>query len=1529
MSLDFPFPKRRDLALESIPLDESLSIDGKTIKFNRKVTINGWTLGLDVGSNSIGWMLVRDNPIPGERNLLGGVRVFPAATDQPKGPATETSRTVERRVKRGMRRQQQRRDRRRRRLLYELLRHGLLQLDLSPVAETGSYHSRDLMGYWQSEDQQFKDLIFKTDPYQLRAEGLDRQLTPAEFARCLIHLNQHRGFKSNRKTGGQSDGVVKQGIEKTKAGMKTTGSRTLGEYLFKLAPPQQKGENQPVSRKRGRYLHRDMILEEIKLLWDTQRDQFPHSPLSKLLTPDAWDAIVEKVILFQRPFDKVTEDRVGVCNWEPNEKRERRGHRLAHRFRILTEVDNLRFDPPVTALGRKGKIRTKPSLREETAPGPMQLALNSDDTSLVSAPAVKPGDQIHGLVADATGRYRLGSELRAKLLEHLTTHGELKLDKILSFLQLPDNWTVNLAQGNRPCLKGNATEITLVAAFSPQHVHQPEIHQWSVLTEDQRNQICKACLELEDDALAVKARSEWGMNDAGIAYLLDPKNTLGPDKHSMLSLKAIKTFLDFIDPQYGDPIKFADTLKAALYGSTDKNGIVSPPTSMVKVVEREVYGTVHRKNLQRHIYGLLPFPPGMEFSTGKAVDGKGAYVTPKGTWTDQATSSDKTVRYDRRKIESLDQIPKEGRPLYKVGDTIPTHLEYAERAIHGSLNGQALHDPLVYLEDRQPIMNPVVRKALFEVRKVVNEIIRSFGLPSKIRIELARDARGSIQERLDIIKNQRKNEAERKRIKKAIATDLKISEEAVRHTDIVAYQLWEEQDKRCIYTGKPISSYDLLRGDVQVDHIIPFSQSMDDSRANKVVALGPANRDKGNRTPAEWMAGNEAEYEAMLARVEGLRASGKWKSNKAKRFTREGAAEIAEDSPIIARKLVDTQYIARQLATYLSCLYPSHRKFVEIGRGDVTHAIRGSWELDSLLWELNGFDPSTWDQKVEKNRGDHRHHALDATIIALTSATTLQHYAWHKKQIAKQRREKNGNEKLSRQEREQFAMKLPWDGFRQELKNELARMVVSHTPTKRIRGPLHKETYYGPTSEPSTYVVTKPLTSLSPNMIASIVSWPIRRRVIDHLVAAGAATIQAWDSTANQRKPKDTVEVAYAEPHRTTHLLKIADKNAIAQSLNATDAGTLFTLGKPQERYKIVRALVDQGIADLSLETPEDGYWRMDRKAGFQKLNAQGEVLITTVTASVPSETMDVTLGNAPSEAETGENEEATPEVPKVPFGQWFEIPAVTEGTGSEKREISPRCFARFHDLSGGLDEEEFHKLFYETYPKYRPLAPWDGAPPIRHVRIHDTSNTVVPVVRSGRAESFVEPGNNHHVAMFRILIPEVVEDKDAMSAILATSGKKSWSKTMGPKPTKIEHKEIIHFEARTLLEAAREKLALLKLKKSERPKNPNQVLITQPKRHFDSTAHIELVGYLMMNDCYILSQSGDGNIQQHLVRLQKGSVKHHVADITFRDVRSVFVDPEKSLPGSGFRLTSLRPSMIQSATVDVLGRVSIKSSLS
>lgn len=135
------------------------------------------------------------------------------------------------------------------------------------------------------------------------------------------------------------------------------------------------------------------------------------------------------------------------------------------------------------------------------------------------------------------------------------------------------------------------------------------------------------------------------------------------------------------------------------------------------------------------------------------------------------------------------------------------------------------------------IANPVVIRSLSQTRKVLNAIIKRYGSPSAIYIEMAREMGRHYNERREIEKQYNKNRTINEKAKSRIQ-ELHPEISDPRGHDILKYKLWEEQDGRCAYSLYPIPMEHLFDyGFAEVDHIIPYSRSFDDSNANKVLVL--------------------------------------------------------------------------------------------------------------------------------------------------------------------------------------------------------------------------------------------------------------------------------------------------------------------------------------------------------------------------------------------------------------------------------------------------------------------------------------------------------------------------------------------------------------------------------------------------------------------------------------------------------------------------------------------------------------------
>jgi len=177
------------------------------------------------------------------------------------------------------------------------------------------------------------------------------------------------------------------------------------------------------------------------------------------------------------------------------------------------------------------------------------------------------------------------------------------------------------------------------------------------------------------------------------------------------------------------------------------------------------------------------------------------------------------------------------------------------------------------------LRNPVVHRTLTEMRQVVNAVIRKYGKPDLIRPELARDLKNSSKDRENITRRNRLREKERERIAREIAQEAGVEKPSRR--DILKVMLAEECDYTCPYTGRRFSMRDLLHGGlVHIEHIVPYSRSMDDSFINKTLSCRDANAEKGNRLPFEVFS-PEA-YREILERVR--RFKGPFAEAKLERF---------------------------------------------------------------------------------------------------------------------------------------------------------------------------------------------------------------------------------------------------------------------------------------------------------------------------------------------------------------------------------------------------------------------------------------------------------------------------------------------------------------------------------------------------------------------------------------------------------------------------------------------------------------------
>jgi len=358
------------------------------------------------------------------------------------------------------------------------------------------------------------------------------------------------------------------------------------------------------------------------------------------------------------------------------------------------------------------------------------------------------------------------------------------------------------------------------------------------------------------------------------------------------------------------------------------------------------------------------------------------------------------------------------------------------------------------------ITNPTVHIGLRQLEKLVNAIIAVHGRPDHIVVELARELK----------LNEKDKEEHNRRIRRdtaaAEARSTKLIEEGFADTGAnrMLLRLWEELnpanplDRRCPYCGEPIGMRALFSGEADIDHIIPYSRSLDDSASNKVVAHRHCNRIKGNRTPFERWGHDEARWDTIATQVARLHKSKQW------RFGPDAMARVEKDGGFLARQLTDTQYLSRLAGKYLRSLYPTKDEgSVYVIPGRMTAMLRRLWGLNSLLPDHNIVENEH--SNAPKNRLDHRHHAIDAAVVAVTTRSLLQQIA----RAAGQAEDKHLDRLFE-------GLPRPWESFREDLGAALARITVSHKadhgrtgrPSRHhdvTAGRLHNDTAYGLTGE--------------------------------------------------------------------------------------------------------------------------------------------------------------------------------------------------------------------------------------------------------------------------------------------------------------------------------------------------------------------------------------------------------------------------------------------------------------------------------
>ncbi|WNH13849.1 type II CRISPR RNA-guided endonuclease Cas9 [Thalassobellus suaedae] len=922
-------------------------------------------LGLDLGTNSIGWALIDDE----QDKILGiGSRIFPMGVENLGDGDNEMSKNASRTGARGVRRQFFRR-----RLRKKILLNALSKYNMCPLTES------DFKEWKKTKRFPEKKLAswFALNPYELRQKALKEELTLEEIGRIFYHLIQRRGFLSNSRKGGKDDGAIFKGNAKDgKIGITETlesiQDKTLGSYLYQIYPKENTPFQDGLERIRNRYTTRQMYVDEFELIWNKQAQfhEALNNDLKTLFGGRKLDDYKEDGILFhQRPL-RSQKHLVGNCSFEPTKTKCPISSIVFEQFRVWQWVNTVECNGLKISQEDKEKI--------------------VNFLYSVDKPVFK---RIRKVIGKESAEHKFNYKDNDKIVG---THTISNLSNKKYFEK-----------------------------------------KWFEFTEKEQDDIWHVLYFFDSKSnLKDYAIKKWGFNEVQ-AEAISKFNV--KDGYSSLSRKAINNILPFMQLGYTYDVAVVMGGIKNTFGDKWQNDTPEANKNQLELIDN-VEGIVRSKI-------------------------EGGFI--------------ETIKALLRKDFGFND--KQLKKLYHHSATIDAKTLVRKLPVGKEAD-----------KEIQSIRNPIVITALFELRKLVNELIKEYGQIDEIKVEMARDLKASKLQRNTVRRNQKRLEAENDRVKHEVEKYTRIT-----HDNILKFKLWEECKKTCPYTGKGISITDLFSGQVQIEHIHPWSRSLNDSYSNKTLCWADENRIKGNKTPFEFYGNDEANWSTIKERALKLFSDTKEYPKAYQKFKRFIQQNFDDD--FTSRQLNDTRYISKEAKNYLSKICDK----VIVSPGQATSNLRHKWGLNHILNNENS-----------KSREDHRHHAIDALVMACTKVAYVQ-------ELTKWNRYKKNSEMKN--------FPLPWKTFNYDAEKAVENILVSHKRVAKditvrthitikngkkhknkgvaARGQLHKETVFGKRKAPfseEAFHVRKPIDTLTTSKhIDKVVDETIRLLILKKVQELG------------------------------------------------------------------------------------------------------------------------------------------------------------------------------------------------------------------------------------------------------------------------------------------------------------------------------------------------------------------------------------------------------------------------------------------
>ena len=1082
-------------------------------------------LGLDLGTNSIGWALVNESETENEQSSIVklGVRVNPLTVDEisnfEKGKSITTN--AERTLKRGARRNLQRYKLRRENLI-EILRENKIIADKTILSEDG------------------KDTTHQT--LKLRAKAAKEKVSLEEFAKILLLINKKRGYKSNRKAQSSDEGQLIDGMAVAKELYEK--DITPGEFSYNLL---KNGKNNLPD------FYRSDLQMEFDRIWKFQHKFYP-----EILTDDLKNNLKNKAkkdtwAICQKPFNivgikrntKGAEQKLENYKWRKDALTKQL--ELEELAIVLQEI-NGQINSSSNYLGDISD-RSKELYFNNQTVGEYQMAqlVANRHQSLKNQVFYRQDylDEFEKIwETQAIHHKELTPELKKEIRDVVIFYQRpLKSQKgLLSFCEFESKEIEILINGVK---KKKTTGLRVCPKSSPLF---QEFRIWQVLnnievkgvTKKNKNNIEPTLFEdnFNEKKLIQKVQRPLEQEEKELLaerLMLCDKMTknqmltaLGLNNYDM-NFKEIKGNTTFakLFQAYKEIAEIAGYDKDKIKNLEDINIIFKDLG--IKTDFLSFNSELDRKELQQQsLYKLWHLI--YSYESDNSATGNESLIRKISELCGMPEDYAKILAnivfesdYSSLSAKAIGKI----LPHLKDGLQYDVACEYAGyRHSKSSLTKEELENKK--LKDRLEILpknslrNPVVEKILNQMVNVVNEVIDTYGKPDEIRIEIARELKKSAKEREEMTQQINKATNAHKAYKDILEKEFGLTN--VSRNDIIRYKLYlelEDNGYKTLYSNTYIPREKLFSKEFDIEHIIPQAKLFDDSFSNKTIEKRSVNIEKSNMTALDYVASKDANsLSEYKLRVEKLHKSGQISKTK---YNKLLMSEAEIPSGFINRDLRDTQYIAKKAREMLNELV----KFVVPTTGTITARLREDWQLIDIMQELN------WDKYDQQGltmfyndkdgrqigriidwskRNDHRHHAMDALTVAFTKHSFIQYlnnlnarvqkgideyfdldmvelsdlpkeersatiYAIEKKYL---HRDKNG--KL------RFNPPIPLNEFRVEAKNHLENILISIKAKNKVvtqntnitkklsgknkktqltpRGQLHLDTVYGSYQKP-------------------------------------------------------------------------------------------------------------------------------------------------------------------------------------------------------------------------------------------------------------------------------------------------------------------------------------------------------------------------------------------------------------------------------------------------------------------------------